>query len=100
MLQRATLGGISGVVDLEFRLRSGTTGEWAGTFFFQPGDEPTISRMMADRPAVLETTLEEERRTLPVEITSAGSGLAFFRSDKWSRPTDRPGRRSSRGAAN
>jgi hypothetical protein len=36
MLQRATLGGIAGVVDLGFRLRSGTDGEWAGTFFSSP----------------------------------------------------------------
>jgi hypothetical protein len=92
MLLRATLGGIAGVVDLGFQLRSGTDGEWEGTFFFQPGDEPMISRMMEHRPAVLETTLEEERRTLPVTITSAGSGLAFFRGEAWSRPTDRPTR--------
>jgi hypothetical protein len=99
MLRRATLGGIAGVVDLGFQLRSGTDGEWEGTFFFQPGDEPMVSRMMEDRPAVLETTLEEERRTLPVTITAAGSGLAFFRGNGWSRPTDRPARRSSPGNA-
>jgi hypothetical protein len=95
MLQRATLGGIAGVVDLGFRMQWGVDGEWEGTFFFQPGNEPLLSRIEQDRPAVLETTLEEERRTLPVTITAAGSGLAFFRSDQWSRPTDRPGRPSS-----
>ncbi|MGE0161050.1 MAG: hypothetical protein AB7T31_16755 [Gemmatimonadales bacterium] len=92
MLQRATLGGVSGVVDLQFQLHSGMDGEWLGTFFFQPDDEPTVARMNRDREAVLETTLEEERRTLPVTITSSGSGLAFFRSDAWSSPTDRPTR--------
>jgi len=99
MLQRATLGGIAGVVDLGFRMHSGVDGEWEGTFFFQPSDERMVSRMLENRPAVLETTLEEERRTLPVTITSAGSGLAFFRSDEWSRPTDRPSRLSSPGQA-
>jgi hypothetical protein len=99
MLRRATLGGIAGVVDLGFQLRSGTDGVWEGTFFFQPGEESMLSRL-EDRPAVLETTLEEERRTLPVTITSAGSGLAFFRSDAWSRPTDRPTPRSLASAPN
>jgi hypothetical protein len=65
----------------------------------QPGDESSIARMISDCPAVLETTLEEERRTLPVEITAAGSGLAFFRSHAWSKPTDRPGRSSSHVSA-
>jgi hypothetical protein len=98
MLQRATLGGVTGVVDMGFRMQSGVDGEWEGTFFFQPGDEPIVSRMLQDRP-VLETTLEEERRILPVTITAAGSGLAFFRSDEWSRPTDRPSRLPSPGLA-
>ena len=96
MLQRASLGGVSGIVDLQFQLRSGVDGEWRGTFFFEPGDEPTVARMKRNRPVVLETTLEEERRTLPVTITSAGSGLAFFHSGEWSSPTDRPGPARSR----
>ena len=91
MQLRATLGGVSGAVDLNFRFRNGVDGEWRGTFFFGADDEVTIARMVGDRPAVLETTLEEERRILPVMVTSfTPNGVAFY-TDEPSVPTDRPG---------
>jgi hypothetical protein len=90
-MQRATLGGVPGDVDLRFQFRSGVEGEWLGTFVFRPDDEPTVANMVGDRRAVLETTLEEERRTLRVKVTSVPrKGLALFESDEWTVPTDRP----------
>jgi hypothetical protein len=66
-------------------------GEWRGTFRFKPDDEPKIASLVGDRPAVLETTLEEERRLLRVKITSVKTGgRALFRTDEWSVPTDSP----------
>jgi hypothetical protein len=98
MLQRATLEGVPGVVDLRFRLQRGVEGEWLGTFFFQPDDQPTLTRLTSDCRAVLETTLEEARRTLPVTITSCTpGGVALFQSDKPSVPAERP-RWPTRGA--
>ncbi len=90
-MRRATLGGVPGDVDLRFRFRRGLEGEWRGTFRFRPDDEPTIASMIGDRPAVLETTLEEERRILRVKITSLkAGGRALFRTSERSIPTDVP----------
>jgi hypothetical protein len=98
VLQRATLEGVPGVVDLRFSLQGGVAGEWRGTFFFQADDQSTLTRLMGDRRAVLETTLEEARRALPVTIMSCTpSGVALFQSDKPTVPADRP-RWPTRGA--
>jgi hypothetical protein len=89
-MQRATLAGVPGDVDLQFRFRHGMQGEWRGTFAFRPDDEPTLAGLVGDRPAVLETVLEEERRILRVTITALERGRARFRTSEWSIPTDVP----------
>ena len=84
MMLQATLAGIPGIVDLRFLMRSGLDGEWKGTFF------GSVDGILDNRGALLETTLEEERRILPVTFTSGDRGLVSFRSDARSVPTDRP----------
>jgi len=91
VLLKATLAGVPGDVDLSYQLRRGVDGEWRGTFFFQADDPTSLNRLMGDRRAVLETTLEEARRALPVTITSCTpGGVALFESDKRTVSLDRP----------
>jgi hypothetical protein len=99
-VQTATLGGVPGIVDLRFRLHSGVDGEWQGTFFFQSDDDLHIARIVGQGATTLETTLEAERRTLQVTVTSfTETGHAVFRTDQWSASTERAGVLSPSGSS-
>src|SRR5688572_22328604 len=80
VLQRATLGGVQGVADLQSRARSEIMREWRGTFVFRADDEDTIAHLVEQAPTtVFETDFEGERRKLSVRVLSfTTSGLAFF----------------------
>jgi hypothetical protein len=79
VLQRATLGGVKGVVDIHFRTRDELDREWRGTFVFHAEDEPAIALMSETGTATFETLIEGERRSLAVNIVSfTHTGLAFF----------------------
>ena len=82
MLQRATLAGVQGAADLHFRHRNVLEGTWVGAFVYRIDDEWAIARVMkSGGPAVLETSIEGQRRAVPVTITSfTDTGLAFFQA--------------------
>ena len=81
MLHKATLGGVQGAADLQYRARTPDQRDWRGTFVFRANDEETIARLIDHGPTVFETSFEGETCRLSVMVRSfTPTGLAFFES--------------------